>query len=35
MLYPKRFLHYCIRVLNLGGKKVLHLARLLFEPEKA
>lgn len=27
------YCHYCIRGLNLGGKKGLHLARLLFEPE--
>ena len=29
------YCHYCIRGLNLGGKKGLHLARLLFEPGKA
>ena len=28
------YCHYCIRGLNLGGKQGIHLARLLFEPEK-
>lgn len=29
------YCHYCIRGLKLGGKNALHLARLLFEPEKS
>lgn len=28
------YCHYCVRGLNLGGKQGIHLARLLFEPEK-
>ena len=29
------YCHYCVRGLSLGGKKALHLAQLLFEPQRS